>query len=99
MNLADYPSYDEPALLRRLAEVVDELCSAIEEKATAEVQEVGEKVGAYFSSSATTERGREMDGKRAAHPYTISVIELTAQIAALTEEKYLIIRLLDRHAR
>lgn len=97
--ISEYPSFSRLELLTRLAVVVDSLYAAIDERATAEAEEVSGRINGYFSSQATTERGREWDSKRASEPATLALIEVRAQIEALIEEKFLLIRLLDMKDR
>ncbi len=93
--ISDYPSFSRLELLVRLSVVVDSIVAAMDERATAESEEVNSRINGYFSSSSTTERGREWDSKRAAQPSTLALIEVKAQIEALVEEKFLLIRLID----
>lgn len=90
-----YHTHDLPQLSHALYLTVNDLINALDERAVAGKTEASAKVAGYFNSGSSTERGREMDGKQASITATISGIELDAQIAALTEEKYLILKMIE----
>lgn len=94
-KLPDYPTMDLRELSQHLYLVTNDLIDALDEKVTAEKSESSSRVQAYFESSSSTERGRDMDGKRASMVATLSVIELSGLIQMLTEEKFLILRTID----
>lgn len=94
-NLPQYHTHTIRELTHSLYLTINDLTSAIDERATAAKTEASAKIHGYFNSGSSTERGREMDGKQASITATISVIELDAQIAALTEEKYLILKMIE----
>lgn len=94
-KLPDYPSMEVRELVHHLYLVTNDLLDAIDEKVTAEKSAVSGRVNGYFNSGSSTERGREMEGKRNSMPADLSVIELSAAIQMLTEEKYLILRIID----
>lgn len=82
-------------LTHHLYIVTGDLIDALDEKSMVDRQETSARVHGYFESGANTERGREMDAKRSALTPLLSSMELAAQIEMLTNEKFLILKIMD----
>lgn len=93
--LPPYPFMSLAELASALHQTTTDLISAIDEKTTVDKTAEGARVNGYYESGASTERGRDMDARRSALPSTMSSIDLDATIRMLTEEKYLILKIID----
>lgn len=95
IDYSTYPNLSTHELLTRLSIVTQHLVSSHGELSIVLTEEHKAKLAGFFSSEATSISGREWDAKRAAEMASIARFELEADIAEFTEEKYLILRILD----
>lgn len=94
-KLPSYHTMEVRELTHHLYMTTNDLLDAIDELVTSRKTETSTRVQAYFTSSSSTERGREMEGKRASMTATLSVIELEGLVQMLTDEKFLILKIID----
>jgi hypothetical protein len=94
-DFSTYPNLSTHELLTRLSIVTQHLVSSHGELSIVLTEEHKAKLAGFFSSEATSTSGREWDAKKAAETASIARFELEADIAEFTEEKYLILRILD----
>jgi hypothetical protein len=92
---ASYLDYDLPRLLDRLAGVAQELAGLHGEAAMVRAAEKGAKVAGFTGSQASsvTARGYDADGN--AINLTTECMKLDGEIKSLTEEKDLLLLLID----
>lgn len=95
MDCSTYPHLTTDELLTKLAIVTSHLIAAHGELAIVLTEELKAKNAGYFTSQATSHAAREWDAKKLAENQTIARFELEQDIAQFTEEKYLILRILD----
>jgi hypothetical protein len=95
-NFRDYLSWSNEALYTRLADVTAELVSLHDEIAMAESQVLQEKSSAYTHSIAETDAARRREADAASVHIQDSVITMKGQRDALVEEKFFLIRLIER---
>ena len=95
MPFTDYLAMQRNQLLVRLCQVSEELVSVYGEIGLTRSMEFSKKAEMWQNPREDTITGRNNDVHYAAATETIGLIELEAQERALTEEKYLLIRLLD----
>jgi hypothetical protein len=94
-DFKDYPNWDKAKLLDRLAEVSTGLAQQAEQLAFAKSEEIRAKKTAWETCGETTATGRRDFTQFSTVDYLTTLWETEAEIAALTEEKWLIVRLLD----
>lgn len=94
-DFSSYPQLTTHELLTKLSIVTQRLVAAHGELSIVLTEELKSKIAGYFTSQATSNQGREWDAKKLAETATIARYELEADIAEFTEEKYLILRILD----
>lgn len=90
-----YLSYDRSSLLNRLAIVTADLAGRHNDAAMSRAEEARAKVGSYFASQESSHSIREMVARRDALSFTTTAIEAEGDVAALTEEKWFLVRLID----
>lgn len=94
-DFSDYPNWTKDNLLVRLAQVSTALAQQAEALAFAKSEEIRAKKSAWETCGVTTATGRRDFTQFAAVDYLTTLWETEAEITALTEEKWLIVRLLD----
>lgn len=94
-DYTDYPNWGKDKLIARLAEVSSFLAEAEERLAFAKSEEIRAKRDKWESNQESTATGRTQYITYTTVDYQISLWETEAEKYALTEEKWLIVRLLD----
>lgn len=97
-DFSDYPNWEKDKLLSRLAEVSTALAQQADQLAFAKGEEIRAKKRAWEDCPATTATGRRDYTQYSAVDFQTTLWETEAEITALTEEKWLIVRLLDASA-
>ena len=93
-----YPNWSKDKLITRLAEVSTALAQLADQLAFAKGEEIRAKKEAWETCGVTTATGRRDFTQYSTTDYLTTLWETEAEIAAMTEEKWLIVRLLDNHA-
>lgn len=94
-DYTDYPNWDKEKLTKRLAEVSSFLCEAQERLVFARSEEIRAKRDAWRVNSDQTVTGRGQSITYGTVDYQVMLWESESEFFALTEEKWLIVRLLD----
>lgn len=90
-----YLEMTRPDLLTRLCEVSEELAHTYSEIGLTKAAEFSKRADMWMNPRESSVTARDNDARYAAATETIALIELEAQERALTEEKFLLIRLLE----
>ena len=80
----------------RLTDLTDELCTAYNELGLTQAEEFSAKADSWLDPREDSVTGRVNQTKYAAAVQTISALELECRIKSLIEEKFLVLRLLER---
>ena len=94
-DFSDYPNWSKDKLLSRLAEVSTGLALAADQLSFAKGEEIRARKTAWETCGETTATGRLDFTQFSAVDFLTVLWETEAEITALTEEKWLIVRLLD----
>lgn len=92
---SQYPTFSRDKLLLRLCQLSEELAGRYVEVAYTRAEEFNLKAARWVDSHEDSVTARVNDVSYAAAMQTTSIIELDAQIKSLTEEKFLILKLLE----
>lgn len=95
-DLRTYLSATSEWLFTRLATVTNDLVAKNRELGFIEAQFIRTKHDAYYQSVEHTHVGRERDADAATLEFRVAIAEGKAEVAALNDEKFFILRLLDR---
>lgn len=93
--MTDYASFTNEQLLNELTTTTIALIATHRELAGVLVDEYKARVEGYFAMQDASGGAREWEAKNRSLPATIARFELEGDVAALTEQKWMLVRLLD----